>query len=69
MAGTGVVAAPWFRVYSPQSQQEQYDPSFAYVWQWIPEYGTCHYPKPIVEHKLARQRAIDTLRAAYQAAS
>ncbi|TGE08580.1 cryptochrome/photolyase family protein [Hymenobacter fodinae] len=68
MAGTGVVAAPWFRVYSPQSQQEQYDPTFAYVWQWVPEFGTCDYPKPIVDHKFARQRAVDTLRAAYQAA-
>lgn len=68
MAGTGVVAAPWFRVYSPQSQQEQYDPTFAYVWQWVPEYGTCQYPKPLVDHKFARQRAIDTLRAAYRAA-
>ncbi|MCB2379128.1 DNA photolyase family protein [Hymenobacter sp. BT635] len=67
MAGTGVVAAPWFRVYSPQSQQEQYDPSFAYVWQWIPEFGTCEYPKPIVDHKFARERAIATFRAAYQA--
>ncbi|MCC2545287.1 DNA photolyase family protein [Hymenobacter sp. BT175] len=67
MAGTGAVAAPWFRVYSPQSQQEQYDPSFAYVWQWIPEYGTCEYPKPIVDHKFARERATATLRAAYRA--
>lgn len=68
MAGTGVVAAPWFRVYSPQSQQEQYDPTFAYVWQWVPEFGTCDYPKPIVEHKFARGRAIETLRTAYRAA-
>ncbi|NVO85797.1 cryptochrome/photolyase family protein [Hymenobacter terrestris] len=68
MAGTGVVAAPWFRVYSPQSQLETYDPDLAYVKQWIPEYGTPAYPAPIVEHKFARQRAIDTLRAAYRAA-
>ncbi|RYU82453.1 cryptochrome/photolyase family protein [Hymenobacter persicinus] len=68
MAGTGVVAAPWFRVYSPLSQQEQYDPQLAYARQWIPEFGTDKYPAPIVEHKLARQRAIDTLRAAYRAA-
>ncbi|WP_139923041.1 deoxyribodipyrimidine photo-lyase [Hymenobacter sp. DG01] len=67
MAGTGVVAAPWFRVYSPQSQQEQYDPTFAYVWQWVPEFGTCDYPKPIVDHKFARERAIETLRTAYRA--
>ncbi|NVO30052.1 cryptochrome/photolyase family protein [Hymenobacter lapidiphilus] len=67
MAGTGVVAAPWFRVYSPQSQLETYDPDLAYVKQWIPEYGTAAYPAPIVEHKFARQRAVDTLRAAYRA--
>jgi deoxyribodipyrimidine photo-lyase len=67
MAGTGAVAAPWFRVYSPQSQQEQYDPTFAYVWQWIPEFGTCEYPNPIVDHKFARERAITTLRTAYKA--
>ncbi|UOQ51015.1 cryptochrome/photolyase family protein [Hymenobacter cellulosivorans] len=69
MAGTGAVAAPWFRVYSPQSQQEQYDATFAYVWQWVPEFGTCEYPKPIVDHKFARERAIATFRAAYQGAS
>ncbi len=67
MAGTGVVAAPWFRVYSPQSQLETYDPDLAYVKQWVPEYGTRAYPTPIVDHKFARQRAIDTLRAAYRA--
>ncbi|TGE15405.1 cryptochrome/photolyase family protein [Hymenobacter elongatus] len=68
MAGTGAVAAPWFRVYSPQSQQEQYDTTFDYVRQWIPEFGTRDYPTPIVEHKFARERAIATFRAAYQAA-
>ncbi len=68
MAGTGVVAAPWFRVYSPQSQLEQYDPALTYVKQWVPEYGTSAYPVPIVDHKFARERAVDTLRAAYRAA-
>ncbi|UYZ64597.1 cryptochrome/photolyase family protein [Hymenobacter weizhouensis] len=68
MAGTGVVAAPWFRVYSPQSQLEQYDPDLAYVKRWVPEYGTSAYPAPIVDHKFARDRAIETLRAAYRAA-
>ena len=69
MAGTGAVAAPWFRVYSPQSQLDTYDPNREYVKRWLPELGTPDYPAPIVEHKFARQRAIDTLRAAYRAAS
>ncbi|SHI87513.1 deoxyribodipyrimidine photo-lyase [Hymenobacter daecheongensis DSM 21074] len=68
MAGTGAVAAPWFRVYSPQNQLDAYDPQLTYVKKWVPEFGTAAYPKPIVEHKFARQRAIDTLRAAYRAA-
>ncbi len=69
MAGTGVVAAPWFRVYSPQSQLAQYDPELTYVKKWVPEYGTKEYVAPIVDHKFARERAVDTLRAAYRAAS
>ncbi|WP_375379496.1 FAD-binding domain-containing protein [Hymenobacter volaticus] len=68
MAGTGVVAAPWFRVYSPQSQLKQYDPDLAYVKKWVPEYGTSAYPAPIVDHKFARERAIETFRTAYRAA-
>jgi deoxyribodipyrimidine photo-lyase len=66
MAGTGAVAAPWFRVYSPESQQKQYDPDFAYAKQWLPEFGTSAYPSPIVDHKFARMRAIEGIRAGRQ---
>jgi deoxyribodipyrimidine photo-lyase len=66
MAGTGAVAAPWFRVYSPESQQKQYDPDFAYAKQWLPEFGTSAYPPPIVDHKFARVRAIEGIRAGRQ---
>jgi len=62
MAGTGAVAAPWFRVYSPDSQQKQYDPDYEYVKQWVPEFGTDKYPAPIVDHKFGRERAIDLIR-------
>ena len=62
MAGTGAVAAPWFRIYSPESQQKQYDPDFAYARQWLPEFGTDAYPAPIVDHKFGRERALDLIR-------
>jgi len=62
MAGTGAVAAPWFRVYSPDSQQQQYDPDYEYVKQWVPEFGTDKYPAPIVDHKFGRERALDLIR-------
>ena len=69
MAGTGAVAAPWFRVYSPESQLEQVDPELKYVKRWVPEVGTAAYPAPIVEHKFARERAVEAIRAARIAAS
>ena len=69
MAGTGAVAAPWFRVYSPESQLEKVDPELTYVKRWVPEVGTAAYPAPIVDHKFARDRAVEAIRAARIAAS
>ncbi|MCE2712135.1 MAG: DNA photolyase family protein [Cryomorphaceae bacterium] len=57
-AGTGCDAAPYFRVFNPQSQQEKFDPKFEYIKKWVPEFGTANYPQPIVEHTFARNRAI-----------
>jgi deoxyribodipyrimidine photo-lyase len=57
-AGCGCDAAPYFRVFNPTSQQEKFDPDFKYIKKWIPEFGTPSYPTPIVEHKIAREKAI-----------
>jgi len=57
-AGTGCDAAPYFRVFNPESQQKKFDPEMKYVKKWVPEAGTSHYVKPIVEHSFARQRAL-----------
>jgi len=59
-AGSGVDAAPYFRVFNPAEQQRKFDPDLTYVRKWVPEWGTAHYPEPIVEHATARKRAIDT---------
>ena len=64
MAGTGAISAPWFRVYSPESQQAQVDPELKYIRRWVPEVGTAKYPAPIVEHKFARERAVEAIRTA-----
>jgi deoxyribodipyrimidine photo-lyase len=58
VAGTGCDAAPYFRVFSPEVQQRKFDKMFGYVKRWIPEFGTVHYPPPIVNHVYARERAI-----------
>ncbi len=68
IAGTGVVNAPWFRVFSPQSQLEKFDPELKYVKRWVPEYGTAKYPAPMVDHKMARERALATYKATSAAA-
>lgn len=58
-AGSGCDAAPYFRVFNPQSQQEKFDPDFRYIRKWVPEFGTEAYPAPVVDHKTARDRAIE----------
>ncbi|SFP97053.1 cryptochrome/photolyase family protein [Hymenobacter arizonensis] len=69
MAGTGAISAPWFRVYSPESQLAQVDPELKYVKRWVPEVVSSAYVAPIVEHKYARDRAVEAIRAARIAAS
>jgi deoxyribodipyrimidine photo-lyase len=63
-AGTGTDAQPYFRVFNPQSQTEKFDHQLEYIKRWIPEYGTADYPTPIVDHKSARLRAIETYKEA-----
>lgn len=58
-AGSGCDAAPYFRVFNPEEQQKKFDPDFKYIKKWIPEFGTSRYPKPIIEHKFARERALE----------
>lgn len=63
-AGTGTDAQPYFRVFNPESQLKKFDQELAYVKKWVSEYGSTSYAEPIVEHKFARQRAIQTYKAA-----
>jgi deoxyribodipyrimidine photo-lyase len=63
-AGTGTDAQPYFRVFNPDSQTEKFDKDLRYTKKWVPELGTSSYPQPIVEHKFARNRAIETYKKA-----
>jgi len=56
--GSGCDAAPYFRVFSPAAQTERFDPDLRYVKHWVPEAGTAAYPTPIVDHDIARKRAL-----------
>ncbi len=63
-AGTGTDAQPYFRVFNPYSQTEKFDPTLQYIKKWVPEFQEFSYPKPIVEHKAARERAIQRFKEA-----
>ncbi|MDB4534285.1 DNA photolyase family protein [Vicingaceae bacterium] len=59
VAGTGCDAAPYFRVFSPSAQTLKFDTELKYVKAWVPELNEISY-KPMVDHKIARERALLT---------
>ncbi|MEC5164764.1 deoxyribodipyrimidine photo-lyase [Flavobacterium sp. PL11] len=61
-AGTGCDAAPYFRVFNPEIQQKKFDEKGVYIRKWIKEFDL-GYGKPMVEHAMARDRAIATYKA------
>lgn len=63
-AGTGCDAAPYFRVFNPASQLEKFDKKGRYVRTWVKDLDELTYPEPMVEHKMARERAISTYKNA-----
>ncbi|MDP2113557.1 MAG: FAD-binding domain-containing protein, partial [Bacteroidota bacterium] len=63
-SGSGCDAAPYFRVFSPELQTKKFDPQLKYIRKWVPDFESFSYPKPIVDHAMARNRAIDTYRNA-----
>jgi deoxyribodipyrimidine photo-lyase len=61
-AGTGCDAAPYFRVFNPEIQQKKFDEKGIYIRKWIKEFDL-GYGKPMVDHAMARDRAIATYKA------
>ena len=57
-AGSGVDAAPYFRIFNPTEQIKKFDKDWKYIKKWVPEVETSAYAKPIVDHKEARERCL-----------
>lgn len=57
-AGSGVDAAPYFRIFNPTEQVKKFDKDLIYIKKWIPELQEFSYPKPIVDHKESRKRCL-----------
>jgi deoxyribodipyrimidine photo-lyase len=51
-------------VFNPYLQTEKFDPELTYIKKWAPELGTAEYPKPIVDHAVARERVLKAYPAA-----
>lgn len=82
IAGSGVDAAPFFRIYNPVTQGQKRDPKGAYVRRWIPELQHVTdehlhtpwlalkppkaYPAPMIELSEGRDRFLEVARARFK---
>lgn len=66
VAGCGVDATPYFRIFNPTTQIQKFDKNLEYIKKWVPEFQELTYPAPIVEHKFARERCLKTYKEALQ---
>lgn len=64
VAGCGVDAAPYFRIFNPTTQIQKFDKQLQYIKKWVPEYQELSYPTPMIEHKFARERCLSTYKEA-----
>lgn len=63
-AGSGVDAAPYFRIFNPMTQVDKFDKDKKYISKWVPEHNSADYPNKIVDHKEARERCLKVYKAA-----
>jgi len=62
VAGCGVDAAPYYRVFNPTTQTKRFDSRFEYIDTWLPEHVDLDYPSPIVDLGSSRDQALDRYR-------
>lgn len=64
VAGCGVDAAPYFRIFNPTTQIQKFDKNLDYIKQWVPNFQELTYPSPIIDHKFARERCLQVYKEA-----
>ena len=64
VAGCGVDASPYFRIFNPKEQIKKFDNDFRYIKKWVPDFQSSFYPKEIIDHKFARNRCLETFKSA-----
>lgn len=58
-SSSGCDAAPYFRIFNPTLQAQKFDKDLEYIRKWVPEFNQLSYPKPVVPHEFARDRALE----------
>ena len=58
VAGSGVDASPYFRIFNPTTQIKKFDKDLKYIKKWVKDINEFSYPKEIVDHKEARERCL-----------
>ena len=58
-AGTGCDASPYFRIFNPTEQLKKFDKNLIFIKKWVKDFDELSYPQPIVDHKFARERALE----------
>lgn len=61
-AGTGTDAAPYFRIFNPNSQAAKFDPEGKFIARFVPEADSLAYAAPIVDHAQQRVKALELYR-------
>lgn len=64
VAGSGVDASPYFRIFNPTTQIKKFDKDLKYIKKWVPNYQELTYPKEIIDHKEARERCLKVYKEA-----
>jgi len=64
VAGCGVDAAPYFRIFNPTTQITKFDKDLKYINTWVTNLNELTYPLPMVDHKIARERCLKTYKEA-----
>jgi len=58
VAGCGVDAAPYYRVFNPMTQTKRFDSRLEYIDTWLPEHAELDYPSPMVDLASSREQAL-----------
>ena len=51
-------------IFNPTTQIQKFDKGLDYIKKWVPDFQELTYPTPIVEHKFARERCLETYKKA-----